>query len=701
MNIKEREEYLMSKLDAMRFGGGNEEVEKPKLDTSLMPPPFDWNRLVRPPLISYIPQAVIDQLYNITTEPRLMSNGKKKFDLINQTLEPYGFFPLASGTNRRAFYCEYDPSVILKIGSDRIGRSDNISEYWIQQVLKPFCCKVFEVHPSGVVSLIERVETMKEDDYKNIWSGEIFDLIMNLLYRGYMLEDVGGNYFKNWAIRIGFGPVLIDFPYLYSIDWSKLRCIARDENGIQCGGELDYDYQKGMSEIVCSKCGKRYAANYLAKQIPDNVKQIYRKGKVFNMADTNKFQFTIMRGDTVIHASYNEVNPQPENNGPIITVVKRSESKKQRNQMPETNVNDEEIRPVFRASVQRTPVTGDGNSTQTTNSTTKTTTSNDLTIEDMGAILDLVHEVHGKRMAINLARKLNVYYKTPNERGTAPAVQPRRDQQRPSINAPVSVRAVPQVEEEVVEIVQPVQPKLHYQKQQTDNLFPVIPKTAEELQREESANRQEKGSILGVPGEPAVLTMKLRNAVPELKNMIIDKYDKKIELTSDSILAVTRLEEGIKQLIASKIASVTNSDSKGLDVMVNTSTDTQNRTIFAIEIEHYKSPILQMSIYPKNINTESSTADLTVRKIEPGINPLEAEVDTDEEFMVKKSRSYSAKFAYLNDGDFTTAMSALLVTDLQSERKKSFDEALDLVENFIKKRTDKPEDLNEEIVNNY
>ena len=662
MNIKEREQYLQTKIDVMRLGGGKE--EKAELDTSLMTPKFDWNQLVKPSMLFYIPQRGIDEIYNITTEPRLMNNGKKKFELMNQALQQYGFFPLASGTNRRTFYCEYDPTIILKIGSDKIGRSDNISEYWMQQLLKPYCYKMYEVHPSGVIALGERVETMNEKDFKSKWAGEIFDLIMNLMYSGYMLEDVGGNYFKNWGVRVGFGPVLVDFPYVYKIDWSKLRCIAKDTNGIQCGGGLDYDYQKGMSEIVCTKCGKRYAANYLAKLGNDSVLKIYGKGKVFNMTNNNGLQFTIKRGSKVIHSSYNEVTSRKEinDNAPIITI---------RKQTFDNNGNSEveEIRPVFRASTSK-PDYGvkDGI----------------LTNEEIGMILDLVLENYGKKMAIGLARKLNVYYKDPSERGSAPAIQPRRDAQRSTTSMPISVTATKTTEATL---------------KKSDGLFPVVPKTAEELQREDTLKREEKNSVLGIPGEPVAQTMKIKNAVPMLKKMITDKYDHKVELTADTILSVTRLEEGIKQLIGNTVASVTNTSVDGLDVMVNTSFDTQNRTCFSIEVEHYKSPILQMAVYPKENDKEGKSVDVGTRNIEPGINPLDStKTESIEDYLIKKSQSYAVKYKHLNDKDFTTTMNSLLVIDLQTEKNMKFDEACKIVEDFIESKSN---NIDPNIVSNY
>ena len=35
------------------------------------------------------------------------------------------------------------------------------------------------------------------------------------------MADIGTNFFMNWGIRPGFGPVLLDYPYVYELDGNK------------------------------------------------------------------------------------------------------------------------------------------------------------------------------------------------------------------------------------------------------------------------------------------------------------------------------------------------------------------------------------------------------------------------------------------------------------------------------------------------
>lgn len=221
---------------------------------------------IRPPIYSYIPNTVINQLYQISCDYKLANNPKKRFDLQNDILAPYRFKPLASGTSRRAFYCTYDPNIIIKLGSDMIGRSDNISEYSMQHILSPLCTKILDVDPTGSVMLAERVDVMTENDYKD-WVEDIFLFIESFYRIGYIFEDIGLYSFKNWGIRLGFGPVLLDFPYIYQVDWDKMICNRIDSTTHKkCGGIIGYNYESVLSEIICHKCHARYSAQYLAKQ---------------------------------------------------------------------------------------------------------------------------------------------------------------------------------------------------------------------------------------------------------------------------------------------------------------------------------------------------------------------------------------------------------------------------------------------------
>jgi hypothetical protein len=105
----------------------------------------------------------------------------------------------------------------------------------------------------------------------------------------------------NWGIREGFGPVLLDFPYIYKLDGKKLFCNApdpRSQTGY-CNSPIDYD--PGYNFLVCTKCGKQYKASDLRCD-GDNRKIICRetggnKMKVRISGGNNDTKKTVVVGD--------------------------------------------------------------------------------------------------------------------------------------------------------------------------------------------------------------------------------------------------------------------------------------------------------------------------------------------------------------------------------------------------------------------
>jgi len=270
---------------------------------------------IKPPLRYYIPEPALISLYNISCDSKLANNPKKRFEIQNNILESYGFKPLASGTSRRTFYCVYDPQIIIKLGSDMIGRSDNLSEFILQRVLSPFCPKILDVDQTGSVMLSERVETMTEDDYKR-WIKEIFAFVESYFQLGYIFEDIGLYSFKNWGVRIGFGPVLLDFPYLYQIDWNKMTCDKIDPNTHKkCGGQIGYNYEAVMSEIICHKCHVRYSAQYLAKPITGKMMENILLGRQNKMYNPHTIKVAVARGDRI------EFDPNLPKTSPTVVIT--------------------------------------------------------------------------------------------------------------------------------------------------------------------------------------------------------------------------------------------------------------------------------------------------------------------------------------------------------------------------------------------
>ena len=225
---------------------------------------FDWDKLMHQPISSYLTDAEVQYIDSIAVSAKYGGIGvKRKTEMVNEILKPKGFIFMVSGTNRLVYRCDYDQSFVLKIGFDRVGVEDSKKEYLHQQLLKPFVPKIFDVSPGGAIGLIERVERIRNrHEFMNV-ADQIFDVLNQRILGKYVLEDIGTNFFKNWGLRDGFGPVLLDFPYLYEIDGSKLVCNAEISNGVYCDGYIDYD--SGFNYLVCEKCGQRHSARSLSK----------------------------------------------------------------------------------------------------------------------------------------------------------------------------------------------------------------------------------------------------------------------------------------------------------------------------------------------------------------------------------------------------------------------------------------------------
>lgn len=231
---------------------------------------FNYDKLAAPPLSMLLNQYDIDRLYNIATSVRYAGNTKKKYKAIDEILLPRDFSKLSAGTNRLCYKFQHDDGFVIKVAYDSIAIQDSPAEFTNQYTLKPFCTKVFEVDPCGVVGSFERVDPITSREEFVSVADDVYYLIDNwLLYNGHIMADIGTKYFMNYGLRRGFGVVVIDFPYLYEIDGNKIFCTSPDNksNTGVCGGVIDFD--PGFNELYCKKCGTRYRVKEISKDIEE------------------------------------------------------------------------------------------------------------------------------------------------------------------------------------------------------------------------------------------------------------------------------------------------------------------------------------------------------------------------------------------------------------------------------------------------
>ncbi len=179
---------------------------------------------------------------------------KDKFKILAGILNPLGYILAHAGTNRVVFQPQFDDSFVVKIGLDIAGRTNNPNEIVNQKYLKPFVCKCFDTTDDGVIGTFERVVPI--ENLYQLWSvrEDIFD-IMRAITKRFIIDDFGTEAFKNWGVRKGFGPVLLDYADMYILDKDTAYCRKPIDwhSTAVCGGELGYT--PGYNKIMCKKCG--------------------------------------------------------------------------------------------------------------------------------------------------------------------------------------------------------------------------------------------------------------------------------------------------------------------------------------------------------------------------------------------------------------------------------------------------------------
>lgn len=213
-------------------------------------------------ILSLISAEEINSIKSMILSPRYSGNNRAKMEHMDFIMNARGFTKFAGGTNRVVYEHPAAPGMVFKVAIDSIGISDNPAEFYNQQLLKPFCCKVFECSSCGTIASFEKVERITTiEEYQDI-ACEYYDMLVNNIIGKYVMEDIGINFFMNVGVRQGQGPVLLDFPYLFELDGKKLICNAELKDHTRCMGEIDYD--DGLNQIICTKCGRHYSARNLS-----------------------------------------------------------------------------------------------------------------------------------------------------------------------------------------------------------------------------------------------------------------------------------------------------------------------------------------------------------------------------------------------------------------------------------------------------
>lgn len=195
---------------------------------------------------------------------------KKKFQKLDAIVKLKGFKRSGCGTNRVVYEpLDDNATFCIKIALDRAGSKNNPDEIVNQKYLKPFVAKCFDISQDGNVGIFERVVPI--ENLYQMWSvREDIYKIMETIVGRFIIDDFGTKAFKNWGLRKGFGPVLLDYADMYILDPKILYCThtLNLDTTEQCRGELDYD--AGFNNIICLKCG----GIHMASEFKDGRKKI-------------------------------------------------------------------------------------------------------------------------------------------------------------------------------------------------------------------------------------------------------------------------------------------------------------------------------------------------------------------------------------------------------------------------------------------
>lgn len=252
---------------------------------------FNWDMMTTVPIGYLISPQEINYIKDLILSPRYSGNNKFKMEKIDEIMHFRGFTRFAGGTNRLVYTHPSAPNAVFKVAIDSVGINDNPAEFRNQKFLKPYCCKVFECSPCGTIASFEKVDRITTFEEFYTIADDYYYIIVNVILGKYVMDDIGIDFFMNFGIRVGFGPVILDFPYLFELDGRKLECNNVLDDGRICHGEIDYD--GGFNKLICKKCGRHFKARDLAKPPEEGGVLLRQKGG-------RRMKLEILRGDKVV-----------------------------------------------------------------------------------------------------------------------------------------------------------------------------------------------------------------------------------------------------------------------------------------------------------------------------------------------------------------------------------------------------------------
>lgn len=210
--------------------------------------------------------ALLADIWAIFKHP---TDNHTKANLLDELLEPYGFYELGLGTNVCTFENENEPGVVYKIALDPCGLADNRNDPYLPtyapEANPP---KVIDMTPDALVSVQEYVYAIREKEDMFLFWKEALEICESLSKR-FLVIDVTPMMFANWAIGRDMKLRTCDVSDLFPLpkDQDLFRCKSivgekkKSHKLIRCNGRLYYD--ENYQWMYCSKCGKKFLPSEL------------------------------------------------------------------------------------------------------------------------------------------------------------------------------------------------------------------------------------------------------------------------------------------------------------------------------------------------------------------------------------------------------------------------------------------------------
>lgn len=202
----------------------------------------------------------VDLLIDLNYITYMDINNKQKGDEVQKKLKEYGikFLPLGSGTNRLGLQID---DTVYKIALDKHGMIDNKREFKYTDKLQPYVIKVYECTPDGMVMACEPFSPLSEVEMMEA-KEEMLE-ILGKISKHFFIGDIGYNRdnYANWGRRKTDKSLgILDFAYIYSVDYNTFRCNQCDNRGF-----LKYD--KNYVNLICPHCGAEYTFGQIRRRI--------------------------------------------------------------------------------------------------------------------------------------------------------------------------------------------------------------------------------------------------------------------------------------------------------------------------------------------------------------------------------------------------------------------------------------------------